>query len=266
MAENRERRNLSKRLFGTLRSKSRKVSVTTATSDASIPSVLVTADPATVGETDFTLRGASTKQPGIPVAVGSATTIATTHDTRASFVLLGASSTASDMPGSIEDAAIVKPSSNINTDPMAPEDRAMRSSQLNSTSIVDTTCPPGMRNKFGLHRMNPTSREQIGSLDIVAIHGINGDPLKTWTCETTGGLWLRDFLPDDVPGARVFSFGYDAQVCFSKSISGIDEFAIMLLNQLLVNRRRIDCQSRPLIFICHSMGGIIVKQVWNLLD
>jgi hypothetical protein len=195
------------------------------------------------------------------IAVRNATTVATTHVTRASLTLPGEPSTGSDLPDSTENAAITKPLSNINT-PITPGDAAMRSIQLNPTGIADTTSRPVTSGEFGLHRMNPTSHEQTGSLDIIAIHGINGDPFTTWTCETTGRLWLRDFLPDDVPGARVFSFGYDAQICFSKSISGINEIALMLLNQLLVKRRSKNCQSSPLIFICHSMGGIIVKQVW----
>ena len=47
-------------------------------------------------------------------------------------------------------------------------------------------------------------------VDIVAIHGLNGDNRKTWEIE--GVNWLQDFLPQDLPGARVFSYGYNADV------------------------------------------------------
>ncbi|RGP79315.1 tetratricopeptide-like helical domain [Fusarium longipes] len=46
-------------------------------------------------------------------------------------------------------------------------------------------------------------------VDIVAVHGLNGHREKTWTSDN-GVYWLRDFLPTDVPNARIFSWGYDA--------------------------------------------------------
>jgi hypothetical protein len=60
--------------------------------------------------------------------------------------------------------------------------------------------------KLGLVLLTPDlPADQIDeqSPDIIAIHGICGDPLKTWTHES-GALWLRDFLPKDINGARVF--------------------------------------------------------------
>ncbi|KAH0536065.1 hypothetical protein FGG08_007031 [Glutinoglossum americanum] len=71
--------------------------------------------------------------------------------------------------------------------------------------------------KYGLLPMNPqnsrsshTDSEENYLLDIIAVHGITGDAYCTWTHEN-GKLWLRDFVPEDIPGARVFSFGYDAE-------------------------------------------------------
>lgn len=65
-------------------------------------------------------------------------------------------------------------------------------------------------------------------IDIVAIHGITGDAYNTWTHDN-GKLWLSDFLNDDLPGARIFSYGYDASVFFSFSEGGYDQFARTLL-------------------------------------
>jgi hypothetical protein len=44
---------------------------------------------------------------------------------------------------------------------------------------------------------------------IVAIHGLDGHPTESWTA-ANGKLWLRDFLPDKIPHARIMSYGYDA--------------------------------------------------------
>ena len=38
-------------------------------------------------------------------------------------------------------------------------------------------------------------------VDIIAIHGLNGHRLKTWTHDN-GTLWLRDLLPKTLPGCR----------------------------------------------------------------
>ena len=43
---------------------------------------------------------------------------------------------------------------------------------------------------------------------IVAVHGLNGHRENTWTMN--GRNWLRDFLPKNIPNARIYSWGYDA--------------------------------------------------------
>ncbi|PMD63251.1 uncharacterized protein K444DRAFT_556820, partial [Hyaloscypha bicolor E] len=121
------------------------------------------------------------------------------------------------------------------------------------------------RQKLGLMLLTPvlpSAQIDERSPDIVAIHGICGDPLKTWTHES-GALWLRDFLPKDINGVRVFSFGYDAEVALTKSLATIDTFARSLLNNIKLERDGKQ-QSRPLIFICHSMGGIVLKKALTI--
>ncbi|KAH9204036.1 Alpha/Beta hydrolase protein [Leptodontidium sp. 2 PMI_412] len=119
------------------------------------------------------------------------------------------------------------------------------------------------QSRFGLFLLTRALNEEElrqGGVDIVAIHGITGDYERTWT-HPEGALWLKDFLPNDlsVP-TRVFSFGYDAQVKFSVSKARLDDFARSLLQALNRVRRGKDLQSRALIFICHSMGGLVIKQ------
>lgn len=87
--------------------------------------------------------------------------------------------------------------------------------------------------RLGLICLTPNlgeAQRSPGVPDIIAIHGINGDPYKTWTHE--GVFWLRDFLPEQIPGTRVFSFGYDAQVAFTTNRAKLDDYARSLLNNL----------------------------------
>ncbi|OAQ61390.1 ankyrin repeat domain-containing protein [Pochonia chlamydosporia 170] len=103
-------------------------------------------------------------------------------------------------------------------------------------------------------------------VDIVAVHGLNPFNTKfhaerTWTVHSDsdrGALWLRDFLPKQLPNARVMLFGYNSNVAFETSISGVREQASNLLNRLQLKRR--DAANRPIVFIAHSLGGIVVKQ------
>ena len=81
-------------------------------------------------------------------------------------------------------------------------------------------------------------------INIVDVHGLGGHLKRTWTCKRShlpdegtdadaDVLWLTEFLPNDIPGARVYSFGYDSTPTFSKSTAGIRDSARGLLEYLL---------------------------------
>ncbi|KAF2836483.1 hypothetical protein M501DRAFT_920690, partial [Patellaria atrata CBS 101060] len=102
------------------------------------------------------------------------------------------------------------------------------------------------------------SSDKIYTVDIVAIHGLNGDSHKTWT-HPNGMFWLQDLLPQTLPGAAIFSYGYPSEVFFSRSVATIEDFALHLLNDLTVISSK-ESTLRPIIYICHSLGGIVFKQ------
>jgi hypothetical protein len=98
---------------------------------------------------------------------------------------------------------------------------------------------------------------------IVAIHGLGGHAFKTWT-DSDGHLWLRDSLPRHIPTARIMTYGYDSAVAFGRSRMGVADFARDLLSRVRIERRVLTDDHpptpRPIIFICHSLGGVVVKQ------
>lgn len=49
---------------------------------------------------------------------------------------------------------------------------------------------------------------------IVAVHGLYGNALQTWTSNKSKALWLRDaeMLPKAIPNARILAWGYNADV------------------------------------------------------
>lgn len=92
------------------------------------------------------------------------------------------------------------------------------------------------------------------------MHGLNGDHINTWKHDETGVVWPRDLLPKEIPNARVLSFGYSADIYNNPNIGLIREHARTLLN-LVNDERPSKISTRPIVFVAHSLGGLVVKQV-----
>lgn len=104
------------------------------------------------------------------------------------------------------------------------------------------------------------------ALDIVFVHGLNpkgqeDHARKTWTSSgDTGVFWPQALLPESVPSARILLFAYNSSVLVNASITPVHGHANTLLNRLHNKRREDNEKHRPIIFISHSLGGLLVKQ------
>ncbi|KAH8422390.1 uncharacterized protein LDX57_000147 [Aspergillus melleus] len=70
-------------------------------------------------------------------------------------------------------------------------------------------------------------------------------------------------LPKDLPDCRVLTFSYPASVAavFGRTSSDtILQHATTLVQELAADRQIERATERPIIFLCHSLGGIIVKR------
>ena len=65
-------------------------------------------------------------------------------------------------------------------------------------------------------------------LDIIFVHGLNGDSRSTWT-HKNGTFWPCDLLPNYMPGSRIYSYGYDSKIFFSPSDAEYRDFALDLM-------------------------------------
>lgn len=95
------------------------------------------------------------------------------------------------------------------------------------------------------------------------MHGLEETPREAWTCQETGIHWLQDLLPSHALPARVLSFGYtaDASSFFGRGSSDrILEHAHTLVAELEADRALENASKRPIIFVCHGLGGILVKR------
>ncbi|KAF1967385.1 hypothetical protein BU23DRAFT_573272 [Bimuria novae-zelandiae CBS 107.79] len=123
-------------------------------------------------------------------------------------------------------------------------------------------------------------------VDIVFVHGLRGDPQKTWeACDADGDrvFWPKELLPSTIPESRIFSFGYPTE--FATFYPVIKADAVAHTNIDIIQRRcwsnleivgeklplyasfilpgvHTDTTaiqtSRPIIFVAHSLGGLVV--------
>ena len=127
------------------------------------------------------------------------------------------------------------------------------------------------------------------------MHGFKGHPVRTWTHKTEtvlkdaeGGerpakiprlssvtphfkrntdrelvYWPRHLIPTTLPTARVLVYGYDTNVRHSLgapiSKNTVYDISYDFLKSLEAERR--SNPARPLVFVAHSLGGIVVKEV-----
>lgn len=107
-------------------------------------------------------------------------------------------------------------------------------------------------------------RKGLTIRSIVFIHGLIGGSHSTWSASRSEEPWPQTLLPPKLPNARILTCGYDAACCNPMKNVGIDSIQGLsgtLANQLVNFRRRTHTESHPIIFIAHSLGGLIVKDM-----
>ncbi|EQB48612.1 hypothetical protein CGLO_12149 [Colletotrichum gloeosporioides Cg-14] len=116
-------------------------------------------------------------------------------------------------------------------------------------------CPPAADHKF----------------DVVVVPGLGGHAFGSFKERNGDHMWPRDSLPDAlaigtscISNARVMTYGYESTVQSSESVQHIGDIAESFhgsLNELARGR-----DPKPIIFIGHSMGGLVIKEALLLLS
>ena len=86
---------------------------------------------------------------------------------------------------------------------------------------------------------------------IVALHRLGGHAFNTWRfhCGGVDSMWLCDFLLEDIPNARILTYGYPANVIFNTSTEGIRSYVQSFLERLFLNRTETDCVCEHLLIV-----------------
>jgi hypothetical protein len=93
--------------------------------------------------------------------------------------------------------------------------------------------------------------------DIVFVHGLGGDPHKTWGFDHSNS-WMN-WLSVNRPDLNIWSLEY--RVERSEWTGGSMPLSDRALNVLALLDNKSIGLLRPIVFICHSFGGLLVKEL-----
>jgi predicted alpha/beta hydrolase family esterase len=101
-----------------------------------------------------------------------------------------------------------------------------------------------------------------GIADVIFVHGITGDPLETWSSkgaiEKDGDYWPQ-WLANDLPHLNFYTLGFPASLFAQWAKKEMDLYERG--KNVLETLAGYGVGTRPVVFICHSLGGLLVKQI-----
>ncbi|KAG9506092.1 hypothetical protein J7337_003071 [Fusarium musae] len=102
-----------------------------------------------------------------------------------------------------------------------------------------------------------TNATDQASADIIALHGLGGDWNRTWS--SFGYCWLKHALVPKFPSCRILSLNFPDMLSILSAhppdING-------LIHDIIRDRRQENRSKSPIIFLGHSFGGTVLKQMY----
>lgn len=139
-------------------------------------------------------------------------------------------------------------------------------SPASSLTRVETPLVPiGKGPNYGVKVLYDGGTE--AGVDIVFVHGLTGNAYSTWLHKGTNVHWPSHLLPQDLPDIRVLSFGYDADIVNlwgPASMSRLSNHAENMVGDLVRTREDTNTETRKIMFLAHSLGGLVTEHAINL--
>ncbi|KAM0313967.1 hypothetical protein ACHAO8_005074 [Botrytis cinerea] len=95
---------------------------------------------------------------------------------------------------------------------------------------------------------------------IVFVPGLGSHPIGSFKAKHKDYVWIRDSLPTDISSARILAYGYDTSILDRNAKQSISDLAKAFLSSVIAFRSATKASQRPLIFVAHSLGGLLVKE------
>ncbi len=113
----------------------------------------------------------------------------------------------------------------------------------------------------GFTPLSPEDNDAKHSIDCIVIPGWGGHPLGSFRSLKGTHVWLRDSLSEHCAQLRVWAYGYRSYLLDQDSSADVFEYAERFRRRLRILRKRTKSndESRPLIFLVHSLGGWLFK-------
>ena len=109
----------------------------------------------------------------------------------------------------------------------------------------------------GLFQISGCSNEDREA-DVVFVHGLGGDAKQTWHPDGHPDKFWPKWLGEKLPNVGVWSLDYEAaKMKWNGDALPLSDRAKDVLGRLMLG----GIGSRPIIFVTHSLGGLVVKQL-----
>uniref|UniRef100_UPI00398EFC60 protein SERAC1 isoform X2 n=1 Tax=Pristiophorus japonicus TaxID=55135 RepID=UPI00398EFC60 len=130
----------------------------------------------------------------------------------------------------------------------------------------------------GVYILHPQYRtSQPIKADVLFVHGLLGAAFKTWRQKDRNDVeekdanytecWPKTWLAADCPSLRILSVEYDTHLSDWRSKCPVENERKSLAyrgRELLIKLKAAGVGDRPVVWVAHSMGGLLVKKM--LLD